>query len=599
MTPEQRRLLESLCRNEAAVEQALGLLESATEDLRNEVTFLSGILSHVGDAVVALDAQQRVTFWNRAAEDLYGYTREEALGCPFDTVARLDWSERDRAAAREVVHRRGEWHDELLLLRPHRNDERHVALSLVLLRGVDGGHEGGLVIARDVTQRVRNEEQLLFNAMHDALTGLANRSLFLSRLWQAITETRKDPQRNLAVLFLDLDRFKLVNDSFGHLTGDRLLMQIAQRFKGSIRPDDVVARMGGDEFAFLLYPVQDLAEVQRTADQILGTLTAPFDLHGHEVFIDGSIGIVFGDARYTRPEDILRDADTAMYRAKEAGTGTHRVFEPAMQTQVRFILQLETDLHHAIEREEFVTYYQPILDLTDGSIAGFEALARWRHPERGLLNPSQFVPYAEETGIIVPIERRILENASRQTRRWQEKYPRAELILVSVNVSGKQLQQADFADYVRNVLSQTGLDPHQLMLEITERVFMDESTKTTGMARLDEMQVNICMDDFGTGFSSLSMLHGLPVNTLKLDRSFTARIVDHARGLEMVRAIVNMAHNLNIQVIAEGIETPAQLALVRQLGCRYGQGFLFAPPLDAEAATELLNTASPWLNYWQ
>jgi len=599
MTPEQKKLLERLCRNQASFEQALELFETIAADLRNEVAFLTGILARINDAVVALDTEGRVTFWNRAAEKLFGHTREEALGRPFDAVVRLDWSERDRATIRELLHRLGDWKDELILHRPQQEDDRHVALSFVLLRDQNGEHTGELIIARDVTHRVRHEERLLFNAMHDALTGLANRSLFLSRLWKAISEAQADPQRNFAVLFLDLDRFKLINDSFGHQTGDRLLMQVARRFKECLRPEDVVARMGGDEFAFLLYPVQNLTEAQRMADRILDTLAAPFALDKHEVFITGSIGIVFGSAGYTRPEDILRDADTAMYRSKDAGTGTHRAFEPSMQTRARFMLQLETDLHHAIEREEFVTYYQPILDMADGSIAGFEALVRWHHPERGLLKPSQFVPYAEETGLIVPIERRVLREACRQTRHWQKEYPGAERTLISVNVSIKQLQRADFVDYVRTVLDETGLAPQQLMLEITERVFMDESdVKSTGLSQLNDMPVNICMDDFGTGYSSLSKLHGLPVSTLKLDRSFTARIVDHARGLEMVRAIVNMAHNLGIQIIAEGIETPAQLALVRQLGCHYGQGFLFTPPIDAAATTDLLGSTYPWQSYW-
>jgi diguanylate cyclase (GGDEF)-like protein/PAS domain S-box-containing protein len=434
----------------------------------------------------------------------------------------------------------------------------------------------------DISDRKQAESQLLHDALHDALTGLPNRALFLNRLEMALQRCRRDPRSKFAVLFLDLDRFKVINDSLGHRAGDELLVSLAERLRGCVRVIDTVARLGGDEFGFLVEGVQDLRQVVRTAERLQEELARNFRLGGHEVFTSGSIGIALGDGDCQGPEQILRDADIAMYRAKAQGRGSYAVFDQEMHREAVEALQLESDLRLALERRQLELSYQPIVRIADRSLCGFEALVRWHHPRRGLVLPAQFIASAEETGLIVPLGAWVLETVCQQLAAWETLLPPE--VTVSVNLSGRQLLHPALVEQVRAVLARTGARAPRLKLEITESVLMADAPAAQEV--LEHLQrrlgVGAMIDDFGTGYSSLAYLQQFPVDTLKIDRSFVARLGDGEE--EIVGAIVNLGHSLGLQVLGEGVETPAQLAALGRLGCDTAQGFLVSPALPPAEA---------------
>ena len=442
-----------------------------------------------------------------------------------------------------------------------------------------------------VIWRKQLEGQLLHNAFHDALTGLPNRVLLMERLSQAIERAKQDENYTFAVLFLDLDRFKLVNDSLGHIIGDQLLIAFAHRLKACMRPGDIVARLGGDEFTILLENIQDVGDATQVADRIQRQLTLPFNINGHEVFTTASIGIAVSTLGYDRPEDLLRDADTTMYRAK-AQPGTmvrYQVFEPTMHTQAKALLQLETDLRLAVERQEFQLYYQPIVSLSTDRITGFEALVRWRHPQRGLVSPDEFIPVAEETGLIIPIGWWVLREACRQMRAWHVQFSLDPPLTISVNVSGKQFSQPDSIERLAQILQETGLDVRSLKLEITESVLMDNAESAAAMLlQLQALGLRVAMDDFGTGYSSLSYLHRLPIDTLKIDRSFINGVDVDLEKIQIIRTVIALAWNLGMDVVAEGVATWQQMYQLKALKCEFGQGYFFSKPLDSSAAAALI-----------
>jgi len=448
------------------------------------------------------------------------------------------------------------------------------------------------VVARDISRRKQMEEKLLHDAFHDALTGLPNRALFMDHLRLAVERAKRPKKKYLfAVLFLDLDRFKVINDSLGHTMGDQVLVAMAARIQKCLRHLDTVARFGGDEFAVLLDGVEDVNDTIRVAQRLQRELTTPINVGGHEVFTSVSIGIALSDTGYERPEDVVRDADTAMYRAKAAGKSRYEIFDTAMHSRAVALLRLETDLRRAVEREEFVVYYQPIVSLSDDSIQGFEALVRWRHPERGLVAPSEFIPVAEETGLIIPLGRWVLSESCRQMHRLQASS--VAPLSLSVNLSGRQFMQPDLVGQVKQILTETGFDPHRLHLEITESsVIENTETVTEMLLQLRALGIRLSMDDFGTGYSSLSYLHRFPIHTLKIDRSF----VSGGDGEnEIVRTIIMLARNMGMDIVAEGVETKEQLAYLKSLKCEYGQGFLFSRPLDLDTACKLLENADAGL----
>ena len=429
-----------------------------------------------------------------------------------------------------------------------------------------------------------SREHFRHAAFHDALTGLPNRTLFADFVKLAIERARRQDAYAFAVLFLDLDRFKYINDSLGHTYGDQLLIEIARRLEKCLRSLDTVARFGGDEFAILLDGITDSSDAVKVAEKIEEELLLPFNLGRHEAFTSASIGIALSTTGYEHPDDILRDADTAMYRAKDAGKARYELFDTEMHSRAVLRLNLENDMRRAIERQEFRAYYQPIMHLETGKVAGFEALARWEHPERGLVSPTEFIPVAEETGLIVPIGLWMLEEACRQMHEWHWQSPANKLLTISVNLSGKQLMQPDLIEQIEQILRRTGIEPRCLKLEITESVVMENAEVVTIMLnQLRALNIRLSIDDFGTGYSSLSYLHRFPVDTLKIDRSFISRMGPDNENNEIVRTIAKLAQNLGMEIVAEGIETEEQLRQLSLLACEYGQGYLFSHPLSGEA----------------
>jgi diguanylate cyclase (GGDEF)-like protein len=446
-----------------------------------------------------------------------------------------------------------------------------------------------VVAHEDITTRKAAEEQLLHEAYHDLLTGLANRTVLTDRLRRAIIRTRRVPDYRFAVLFLDLDSFKVVNDSLGHMAGDQLLMGIGRRLEGCVRRGDTVARLGGDEFAILVDDIENLGDVIAVVDRIQEELSQPIQAGGHEVFSTASIGIAVSDARYERPVEMLRDADTAMYRAKALGKAQYVVFDQAMHTTVVNRLRLETDLRRAIERNEFSVAYQPIVDLLSERVEGFEALLRWQHPERGPIAPAEFIPAAEETGLIIPLDMWVFRAACRQLSDWNVEFPADVPVTLSVNLSSKQFAQANLLDQVDEVLAETGIDPSRLRIEITESAIMSQPELAAAKLRkLKERGIRLSMDDFGTGYSSLSYLHKFPLDVLKIDRSFVGRMGPQGENSEIVATIVALAHNLGMKVVAEGVETAEQAAQLRDIHCESGQGFYYSVPLRADDAAKLV-----------
>jgi diguanylate cyclase (GGDEF)-like protein len=439
-------------------------------------------------------------------------------------------------------------------------------------------------------QMQKTQAALLQVTFHDALTGLPNRLWFMGQLAQVLGKSDQGFAKNYAVLFIDLDRFQLVNDGFGHAIGDILLQDVAQRLRACLRDSDIIARLGGDEFAILLPDIQDDHAAMAVANLVQEQLRKPFTLEGLEIFSAASIGIALGIQNYQRPEELLRDANVAMYSAKARGKGGYEVFDPIMQIQVRESLLLENDLRWALEREELGLYYQPIIATTTGKICSFEVLIRWQHPTEGWISPGKFIPLAEESRLIIPIGWRIFKIACAQLRAWQQQLPSHTNLKININLSAIQLQQVQFAEQLQEILEITGLAGQSLKLEITESYLLEDTVAQIALLqRLKKLGIQICIDDFGTGYSSLSRLHEFPIDTLKIDRSFIQRIDPQSgKNLETIRMIITLAHSLGMDVVAEGIESEAQLQTLQQLGCDFIQGFLIASPMNSSAARNFL-----------
>lgn len=447
----------------------------------------------------------------------------------------------------------------------------------------------------DVTHRKLAEAQLAHRAFYDPLTNLPNRALFLDRLRHALRRAQRRRDYLFAVLFLDVDRFKVVNDSLGHMSGDRLLVTIARRLELALRPGDSVARLGGDEFTVLLDDIRDAADAELVAERIHRELLAPFQIGGQELYTSCSIGIALSSTGYEKPEDILRDADTAMYRAKSTGRARHAMFDTAMHQRAVMLLQTEADLRRALERDELRVQYQPIVSLSTGRISGVEALVRWEHPERGRISPAEFVPVAEDSGLIVALDRWVLRRACQEVQRWFGVLPEPGDFRLNVNLSPRQLGLTDLAQQVSDVLSQTGLPAASLRLEITETAMMEQhDAALRTLSELKELGVQISIDDFGTGYSSLARLHQFPIDSLKVDRSFVEVMGETGETSRIARTIVLIGRTLGLSVIAEGVETPRQLELLRELRCDAAQGYFFSRPVDGDVARDLLATGRRW-----
>ena len=553
-------------------------------------------MDSVPDAIYFKDRDSRFTRVNRYAAERFG------IDSPALAVGRTDFDFFTSEHAQQALS------DEQEIVRTGQSlvnvEEREtlangqfrwVSTTKLALRDPNGEIVGTFGISRDITDRKKAEEQLQRQAFYDPLTDLPNRALFLDRLHHLFQRARRSlgsPQ--FAVLYLDLDRFKGINDSLGHQAGDELLIATARRLERCLRPGDTLARLGGDEFTVLLDDVRSERDATGVAERIHQEMAAPLKIRGAEVFSSVSVGIALSSTGHECPEDMLRDADTAMYRAKAGGRASHQVFDGDMHRRAVSSLRLETDLRRALERHEIVPYYQPVVDLETCTVVGFEALARWRHPSRGVLLPDLFVPVAEETGLVVELGAWMLGEACQQAREWQQKHPLLAALGISVNVSGRQLSQGSVASDVERVLGATGLDPACLTLEITESALVHSSSAgASAVERLHAMSVGLHLDDFGTGYSSLTYLHSFPVQALKIDRSFVSRMCQAPQQAAIVKAIVSLAHDLEMEVVAEGVETLAQLEALRALGCRRGQGFLFSKPLPPDLAERLLEDSIP------
>jgi len=550
---------------------------------------LAAIVQSSSDAIYSLAADGAVTSWNGAAERLLGRPAAEMLGHPIDSVwppeqFEVNRSMFERAFAGEVI-------TEVETVRLHRDGTRvAVTVSWSPIKDDAGAITGVSVIARDITHRRQLEDQLIRQALHDPLTELANRALFADRLEHALARSR-GPGVTVAILVIDLDGFKDINDSLGHDAGDDLLTIAGMRLQGHARPSDTVARLGGDECGVLLEDIAG-AEAVRSAEALLEGLATPIVLRDRDLTPTASIGIAV--AAGEDAETLLRNADTAMYAAKRQGKSRYAVFEPAMHAIVVERLDLAADLSRAVEKNQLHLCYEPQISLTSDRICCLEALVRWRHPTRGELPPSEFIPLAEETGMILPIGHWVLREACRQVKVWQERWPTPAPLTIAVNLSARQLQHPGIVDEVHAALAAAGLDPQSLVLEITETAIMEQlDAAITILTELRRLGVRLALDDFGAGYSSLSYLQRLPVDILKIDRSVVAGVARSTEDSALARGILTLGQRLGLETVAEGIETAEQLAVLRELGCQLGQGYYFARLLGPAAVDALLERRYP------
>lgn len=563
------------------------------------------ISENAADMIALVDGDGRRLYNSPAYLKVLGYSPEDLNATssieqihPDDRPRVLKAAEKARLSGQgermeyRVRHKDGSWRTLESTASPIRNEK--------------GQTDKLVIVNRDITERKWAEEMLAHNAFHDGLTNLPNRALFLDRLQQALTLSKRHPNYKFAVLLIDVDEFKIINDSLGHAAGDDLLIQIGQRLKESVRRadtvsrprtsdvpdrpanDDTLARLGGDEFTILLDDIRDPIEAVRVAERMQAELAIPFVVNQQGIVISASIGIAASTSPHTHAEDLLRDADIAMYRAKRAGKACCEVSDTAMHENAVKRLQLETDLRKALDQGQFRVYYQPIVSLQTGKITGFEALTRWQRPE-GILAPIAFIAVAEETGLIIPMNRQLLREACQHLRSWQSEFPSDSPLTMSVNITSREFVQPDLVSEIRKSLDQTGVDPGCLQLEIIETIAMGDAEKSGHvLAQLKALGVRLSIDDFGTGYSSLSRLRRIPVDTLKIDRAFISNMDTDPENREIVRAIIVLAHNLGLKVVAEGTEKEEHIDLLKQFNCEMAQGYLFSRPADDQAMLKLL-----------
>jgi diguanylate cyclase (GGDEF)-like protein/PAS domain S-box-containing protein len=585
---------------EQRVQQRTIELEEVVHKLKREITQrkyiqqklqeseqrLEGILNSLEDVVWSANAQTWEFFYlNPAAAKIYDRPVAAFFQNPNLRLEVVHEQDRPKLEhSQQLLAELGSFHLEYRIRRPD-GGIRWLSDRSYLVYDDDGRAIRIDGIIYDITERKQAQEQLVHDALHDALTGLPNRTLFMERVDRALKHSKRNQDYVFAVLFIDLDRFKVVNDSLGHSVGDRLLMAISRLLEECIRSNDSVARLGGDEFTILLDDIKNANDATRIAERLLNKLMFPIDCGSHTIFTGASIGIVFSSQEYEDGVDLLRDADIAMYRAKERGKGRYAIFDRQMYAQTLNLLKLENDLRFGLERKEFLLYYQPIISLTTGRINGFETLIRWQHPERGLILPTEFVPIAEDTGLIVPIGEWLLQESCCQLKNWQLQFPNAESLKISVNLASQQIQAPNLIQKLEQVLGESGLDGKFLRLEITESMLMDwgETTLDT-LSQIKNRKIQLSIDDFGTGYSSLSYLHRFPIDSLKIDRSFVHRMSCDRENFEIVQTIITLAHALEIDVIAEGVETTEQFDRLKNLGCEFAQGYFFSKPMDSKSA---------------
>jgi diguanylate cyclase (GGDEF)-like protein/PAS domain S-box-containing protein len=567
---------------------ALQERQQAQEAMQESEARYRLLAENTNDLVCLHELDGRYLYVSPSCEFLLGYCHEEMLEQDLYSLIHAD--DRDRVYEEISVAVSGE-KGTPITYRMLQKCGNYIWFETLTKPIVDG--TGQIVqlqtTSRDVTERIQVQNQLQHDALHDGLTGLPNRHLFIERLELAIERANRIENYHFAVLFLDLDRFKVINDSLGHLAGDQLLIVIAQKLQASLRSIDLAARLGGDEFVILLEEIKEIEEAVHITERIIAELQIPLILEGREVYTNASVGIVLGTKDYIQASHLLRDADIAMYRAKNNGKARYEIFDTQMHTQALNRLHLENDLRRAINWQEFVLHYQPIIHLETGNIVGFEALIRWQHPTQGLKFPKELITLAEEIGLITSLDYWAMRTACNQLAAWQTAYPELSAMRVSVNLSAQDLRRSDLLQEIDQVLSQTQFNGHCLTLEITESMLIEDIESTIILlGQLQERGIHISIDDFGTGYSSLNYLHSLPVDNLKIDRSFVNQIQPGTKNHQIVEIIVALSNHLGLDVIAEGIETQQQLELLQHLGCKFGQGYLFSKPISSEAAAVLL-----------
>ncbi|MDH3528443.1 MAG: EAL domain-containing protein [Acidobacteriota bacterium] len=564
------------------------ILEERSEALRNSEERFRSAFDFAPIGIGLVSRSGRWLKVNRALCDILGYTEDEFLETDFQSMLVPE----DLGETLVRIH-------ELLsgkiqtcqLEQRYLNKEGKTVWASWSVSPINTGESPSLIFQiQDITDKKIAEEKLQYEATHDSLTGLPNRALFMSRLEKALARAHDNPTYKTSVLFIDLDRFKIVNDSLGHIVGDQLLVRIAGRLKECLRPSDIVARLGGDEFTILVEGKYDQQEIIRIAERVQEKFAHHFDLNGQEVYSSASIGVLQSTDQHLTAEDMMRDADTAMYQAKRAGKARHEVFDPNMHELVKQTLQLETDLRRAIEHDEFKVYYQPIYSLATNQITGFEALARWHHSSMGNIPPDRFIPLAEEIGLIDTLGEQILRKACLQINSIQNNLGDERQVVLSVNLSCKQFAHPQLVKRIRKILKETGFTPANLKLEITESVFFEHKERAIRMLKeLREHDIEINIDDFGTGYSNLSYLTQLPISTLKIDRTFIDSIENEGNNSEIVQTIIALARSLGMKVIAEGVESKNQLDKLRLLNCEGAQGYYFAKPMPFDEVERFVN----------
>ncbi len=557
-------------------------------------------------ALAARGANDGLWDWDVAENKMFFATRwKEMLGYPENEIGShpdcwfnlVHIDDLDRLRTELDAHINGETEQ---FQSEHRILHKDGTYRWMLCRGLAVRDEQGKATRMagsqtDITERRIAEEQLIHDAFHDSLTALSNRALLLDRLERQVARNKRLPGYRYAVLFIDLDRFKNINDGMGHSAGDSILIEFSKRIRRQVRPMDTVARLGGDEFVVLLEDIRDESDAIRVAKRIQNALVPPFAVEGNKIHITASIGISIGTPHYQQAGEILRDADTAMYRAKALGRGRHVLFDEEMHKRAVKILELEIDLREAVERQDFVLYYQPIISLETSRITAFEALLRWKHPQKGLIPPMDFIPLAEDTGLIVPLGDWVLGQACRQIHEWHEMTNYDPPVTLNINVSSKQLADKAMANRFIQIVKQSGLPPEYLRLEITESVIMEDPAAATNiLSQLSEHNIRAQIDDFGTGYSSLSYLQNFPLEALKIDRTFMMDLETVTDRQEFVRIILALAQIMKLSVTAEGVETAGQLDILRKLGCSKIQGYFFSKPLDSVEALKLLQKNPTW-----
>jgi diguanylate cyclase (GGDEF)-like protein/PAS domain S-box-containing protein len=604
---EIRKLNEEL---EQRVQHRTIQLEAANQQLQREIAErkqaeksldesearLESILDSLEEVVRSASAQTfELLYLNPAAQKVYGRPIVEFFDQPNLWLEVVHPEDRERIEKYpQILLDRGSIDLEYRILRSD-GEVRWLSDRSQVIYDPNGVATRLDSIMYDITERKKAEEKLIYDALHDVLTGLPNRILFTQRLELALKNALRHKDYLFALLFIDLDRFKIVNDSLGHAVGDRLLVAFTDLLQQCLRTTDAVARLGGDEFTILLENINNINDATKIAERIQLELMSPFHLENHSVFTSASIGIVLGSREYERSADLLRDADIAMYCAKEEGKARYAIFNREMYAKTLKLLHLESDLRRAIERQEFLIHYQPIISLLTGKLIGFEALIRWQHPERGLVFPAEFISIAEDIGLIVPIGEWVLRQACHQMRTWQENFPTATHLKISVNLASQQIREPKLIEQIDQILTETGLDGSFLRLEITESMLLNHTEATINMLlQIRARKIQLSIDDFGKGYSSLSYLHRFPINTLKIDRSFVSQMNFDTENFEIARTITTLAHTLGMDVIAEGVETDRQFAQLKALGCEFGQGYLFSKPLDSKAAESLLIADPQW-----